>query len=173
MNISIANSWVDIVTCVAMLVGGIYAWIQWRKSRVISRNIFLQGLLKDIGDYEDVWRALTAKYGGESKDRFDFEDQVKVDTLLRHYSQVCFMKASGAISSQEFVFFAFRIRQILSNEIIARYLSELALLPEVSNCGDHPFAPLVFEGSGMNIQSMKEICKVLQRSKTRRVKVTW
>lgn len=170
MNIPIANSWVDIVTCVAMLIGGIYAWIQWRKSRVISRNMFLQGLLKDIGDYEDVWRALTAKYGGESKDRFDFEDQVKVDTLLRHYSQVCFMKASGAISSQEFVFFAFRIRQILSNEIIPRYLSELASLPEVSSCGDHPFGPLVAEGCSMNIQSMKDIFGVLRSSKNRRIK---
>ena len=112
-NILIAESWIDIVTCVAMLVGGIYAWIQWKKSRVVSRNIFLQGLLKDFNVYEVKWQKIVSSLVFSGDWRKDSETRIAMEELLRFYSQICYKKTCGAISVGEFAFFAFRIHQVL------------------------------------------------------------
>lgn len=112
-KIPLAESWIDIVTCVAMLVGGIYAWIQWKKSRVVSRNIFLRGLLKDFNVYEGKWQKILSSLVVGGDWRKDSGNRIEMEELLRFYSQICHKKVSGAISADEFAFFAFRIHQVL------------------------------------------------------------
>ena len=162
-KIPLAESWVDIVTCAAMLVGGIYAWIQWRKSRVVSRNIFLQGLLKDFNVYEVKWQKelpLLAVKGDWCK---DVETRVAVEELLRFYSQICYKKTCGAISGGEFAFFAFRIHQVLKNEAVEEYLERLANDPSSRDVADYPYAPLIQEGCEIGLDFAKKIVKKLER----------
>ena len=141
-NILIAESWIDIVTCVAMLVGGIYAWIQWKKSRVVSRNIFLQGLLKDFNVYEVKWQKILSSLvvGGDWCK--DSGHRIEMEELLRFYSQICHKKVSGAISADEFAFFAFRVHQVLQNEVVVEYLEMLANDSGKRGVADYPYCTL-------------------------------
>lgn len=159
MNIPLAESWIDIVTCVAMLVGGIYAWIQWRKSRAVSRNIFLQGLLKDFNGYEVKWQKILSSLVVSGYWRKDSETRIAVEELLRFYSQICYKKTCGAISVGEFAFFAFRIHQVLQNESVVECLEMLANVPGKRGVMDYPYSPLIQEGCEIGLEFAKAIWK--------------
>ena len=156
-TIPIAGSWVDIVTLIAMLIGGIYAWIQWRKSRVVSRNIFLQGLLKDFNVYEVKCQKILSSLLVNGNWRKDSETRIVLEELLRFYSQICHKKISGAISADEFAFFAFRIHQVLRNETVAEYLEMLANDSGKQDAADYPYSPLIQEGCEIGLDFAKAI----------------
>lgn len=156
-TIPIAESWVDIVTLVAMLIGGVYAWIQWRKSRVVSRNIFLQGLLKDFNVYEVKWQKILSSLVASGNWRKDSELRIEMEELLRFYSQICHKKISGAISADEFAFFAFRIHQVLRNEVVAEYFEMLANDSGKRGAADYPYSPLIQEGCEIGLDFAKAI----------------
>lgn len=156
-TIPIAESWVDIVTLFAMLIGGVYAWIQWRKSRVVSRNIFLQGLLKDFNVYEVKWQKILSSLVVSANWSKDSETRIALEELLRFYSQICHKKISGAISTDEFAFFAFRIHQVLRNETVAEYLEMLANDSDKQGAADYPYSPLIQEGCVIGLDFAKAI----------------
>ena len=161
-NVPIAESWIDIVTCVAMLVGGIYAWIQWRKSRVVSRNIFLQGLLKDFNVYEVRWQKIVSSLVFSGDWRKDSETRIAMEELLRFYSQICYKKTCGAISVGEFAFFAFRIHQVLQNEDVVKCLEMLANDSGKRGMEDFPYSPLIQEGCEIGLDFAKAIQEKLK-----------
>ena len=161
-KIPLAESWIDIVTCVAMLVGGIYAWIQWRKSRVVSRNIFLQGLLKDFNVYEVRWQKIVSSLVFSGDWRKDSETRIAMEELLRFYSQICYKKTCGAISVGEFAFFAFRIHQVLQNEDVVKYLEMLANDSGKRGMEDFPYSPLIQEGCEIGLDFAKAIQEKLK-----------
>ncbi len=161
---------VEIATLCFAIIGGTFAWWQWRRSCRVSRAEHLNAILErysDKGMINLFYRLVNnTTYGGEDSDVFypgglrfqDVKDKTKdeeragyvirendVDAMLLMFSQICYEHERGTISKVEFDFFCFQIRRTLAHKQFKQYLLDFATYCGKFGIG-YPFLALAREG---------------------------
>lgn len=122
----------DILTfasLVLVVIGGFFAYWQWRKSVSLKRADYINDLTENLRtdkaiskaiylfDYDDIW--YTEEFHGNT----DLE--LAIDKTLSYFSYICYLKKQKIISENEFLFFKYEIERILTNSQTKNYLYNL------------------------------------------------
>lgn len=112
-KIELVKAAVSILSLVTVIVGGIFAFIQWKRSQALKRADYINELnekmrgdsaLQDFVymiDYGKSWYSKEFHKGGEL--------EKNVDKSLAYFSYVCYLKEEKIINDKEFQFFEYRI----------------------------------------------------------------
>lgn len=119
----------DICSMLLVIVGGGFAYYQWKRSVALKRAEFINELTEKIRtdeyirdvlylfDYDEYWYSI------------DFHDsgvlELKVDKTLSYFSYICYLKKQRLISNKEFRFFEYEVDRILENEQVQDYFYNL------------------------------------------------
>lgn len=119
----------DICSMLLVIVGGGFAYYQWKRSVALKRAEFINELTEKIRtdeyirdvlylfDYDEYWYSI------------DFHDsgvlELKVDKTLSYFSYICYLKNQRLISNKEFRFFEYEVDRILENEQVQDYFYNL------------------------------------------------
>jgi len=122
----------DIIASISLflvVIGGIFAFFQWRKNLLLKRADYINELtekirtdvdIKDtiyIFDYSEPWY--------DQNFHSSKELEIKVDKTLSYFSYICYLKANRIISEKEFGFFKYEIKRILINPYVQDYFYNL------------------------------------------------
>lgn len=117
------------VSLLLVIVGGIFAYYQWRRNVLLKRANYINELTEKIRtddsiryavyllDYGDIW------YSGQFHGSGELE--LKIDKTLTYFSYICYLKKQHIISGKEFSFFKYEIERILMNQQTQDYLYNL------------------------------------------------
>lgn len=120
---------VSIISLLLVIIGGIFAYYQWRRDIALKRANYINELtekfrtdksVKDVVyllDYGNHW--YSQKFHGSGK------LELKMDKTLSYFSYICYLKKQKIISNKEFDFFKYEIERILENEQIQDYFFNL------------------------------------------------
>jgi hypothetical protein len=132
MTLSLEITISDIISCVSVLVviiGGWFAYYQWRKNIFLKRadyineltekirtDEFIKSTIYDI-EYNTPWYSKEFHHGGEN--------ELRIDKTLSYFSYICYLKKQRIITNREFHFFKYEIMRILVNPQIQDYFYNL------------------------------------------------
>lgn len=120
---------ISAVSAVLVVIGGLFAFVQWRKNVALKRASYINELtekirtdpdIKDIVylfDYEDRWYSSHFHGSGEL--------ERKVDKTLSYFSYICYLKNQKLINKKDFKFFQYEIDRILINPDVQDYFYNL------------------------------------------------
>lgn len=120
---------VSILSFIAVVIGGVFALYQWRKTVVLKRADYIKDLTEKIRtdddivdviyllDYDDEW------YNNEFHGNKILER--KFDRTFAFFSYICYLHKQKIISNKEFVFFKYNINRILMNNQVQDYFYNL------------------------------------------------
>lgn len=159
-------NWVEIATFCSVVIGGAFAWWQWRQACRVSRAEHLNTILERYHDKKmtDLFYRLVSNppQGGEGSEVFyqgefhfqtikgkkspeDDIDENDIDSMLTLLSQICYEHECGTISKDEFAFFSYHIWRTLAHKQFKQYQLDFA-----EYCGKHkigcPYLALIREG---------------------------
>lgn len=112
-----------------VIIGGIFAYYQWRRSVSLKRASYINELTEKIRsdsdikdciylfDYDTDW--YSAQFHG------DEELELKIDKTLSYFSYICYLKRQRIISKREFKFFQYEVERILMNPGVQDYFFNL------------------------------------------------
>lgn len=119
----------SIISIILVIIGGIFAYYQWRRNVSLKRASYINELtekirsdpdIKDVVylfDYDPNW--YSAQFHGNSA------LELKVDKTLSYFSYICYLKKQRIISKKEFRFFQYEVERILMNSGIQDYFYNL------------------------------------------------
>lgn len=130
------------ITLLFSVVGGIFAYIQWRKSNEYKRSEFVKDIVTKMRDDEDiafVTEIIDWNSGLSYDGKFHFTSEIaeqqkqipekqlfqKIDKTLSHCSYVCYLKSKKIILNGDMAFFEYAIKRLIDNPHIANYLYSL------------------------------------------------
>ncbi len=119
---------IPIISCIAVIVGGVFALVQWRKNVAVRKAEFFERLIEHYNqsdiqeslycmDYDNDW--YTKEFHNGSK------TEQQMDKTLAFFSYLCYLNESKLISDREFNFFAYDINIMLENEQLCDYMYNL------------------------------------------------
>lgn len=176
-------SWVDVVTLLSVIVGGGFAWWQWRQSCRVRRaehlNVILSRYDTQATSIHFYQLINNTTYGGTDGDLFylgglRFRDVMEgnrrvivsekdIDSMLLMFSQICYEQQNETISNTEFAFFCYQIRRTLAHRQIKQYLYDYA-----EYCTQYkiafPYRALVREGKNVDAAHYERVMVLLNAS---------
>lgn len=134
---------IESISLVLIIVGGIFAYYQWRKSVNLKRADYINELTEKIRTDESIKETIYIfdyDIPWYSKDfHGSMETELKVDKTLSYFSYICYLKKQKIISKKEFKFFEYEIKRTLINNQVQDYLYNLYHFANKFN------VPLTFE----------------------------
>ena len=133
LSLNIANSWVEIFAFASVLIGGVWALLQWRRSIEDRRSHMLFDVLKFYFDSR-IYDTFTTYIDHPSKEDSEFwnglkfnppQVEQKIDEMLLFFSNVCYQKKKGFLPRKEGTLFRYQLVQILSDPQIRDYMAWL------------------------------------------------
>ena len=137
LPLNMANSWIEIFAFAGVLIGGVWALLQWRRSIQDRRSHMLFELLKfyfesriydTFTTYIDHPRTHLSEEEREFWTGLKFyspEVEQKIDEMLLFFSNVCYQKKKGFLPRNEGTIFRYQLVQILSDSQIRDYMAWL------------------------------------------------
>jgi ribosomal protein S20 len=137
LPLNMANSWVEIFAFAGVLIGGVWALLQWRRSIQDRRSHMLFEMLKfyfesriydTFTTYIDHPRTHLSEEEREFWTGLKFyspEVEQKIDEMLLFFSNVCYQKKKGFLPRNEGTIFRYQLVQILSDSQIRDYMAWL------------------------------------------------
>lgn len=137
------SDWISALSFIAVVVGGIFALLQWNKSNIYKRGEIVQKLIKKVRDDEDIAAVMAmidwdedfyydGKFGFKNhssrsslhniseEDLFD-----KIDKTLSHFSYICYLYFQHTLTKKDMRNFEYELRRLVDNEHISNYLFSL------------------------------------------------
>ena len=127
-------NWVEVATLVSIIVGGLFAWWQWRRSLAISKVEMLRSLVEKYESEEvrqffyeciDSEGSLWWDEHCQRKDAEDVKFEREVDGFLSLFDNLCYLYFTGLIDEVEFNSFGYQVQRLLKNEQTSKYLEWL------------------------------------------------
>ena len=133
----------ELISLVIAIIGGSFALYQWTKSNTYKRGDIVESLIETINDDQDIatimdicdWNdgfIYNGKFSiSKAASRSDLvgmsseELFKKIDRTLAHFSYICYLKSSKALTKKEMRIFNYKIRRLADNMHIANYLFSL------------------------------------------------
>lgn len=120
---------ISLLTFIGVVVGGIFALIQWRKGTALKRAEYIKELTEKIRTDEDIFKTIyifdygVQWYSSKFHQGGDIERQV--DRTLAYFSYILYLRNEKLISKKEFSFFSYDIERILCNNQLQDYFYNL------------------------------------------------
>lgn len=134
----IARTWLDIVVwiggLVTAIVGIVWRLYQANKANKIKRAEMLRNLI-DQYNSEAICKSINAIVEqrvvfGSERGLYIGEDKTKsmmlAESALLFFSNVCYLKKTSLLTGDEFAFFEWRLRKIMSNQCVSDYVRSLS-----------------------------------------------
>jgi hypothetical protein len=124
LPLNMANSWVEIFAFAGVLIGGVWALLQWRRSIQDRRSHMLFEMLKfyfesRIYDTFTTYIDHPEKHLSEEecefwngKEFYSPEVEQKIDEMLLFFSNVCYQKKKGFLPRSEGTIFRYQLVEI-------------------------------------------------------------
>lgn len=150
LPLNMANSWVEIFAFAGVLIGGVWALSQWRRSIQDRRSHMLFEMLKfyfesRIYDTFTTYIDHPEKHLSEEecefwngKEFYSPEVEQKIDEMLLFFSNVCYQKKKGFLPRKEGTIFRYQLVEILADPQIRDYMRWLKVIAKAS----YPFGEL-------------------------------
>ena len=120
---------ISLLTFIGVVVGGIFALIQWRKSTALKRAEYIKELTEKIRTDKDIFETIYMfDYGAQwynAKFHQGGDIERTVDRTLAYFSYILYLKNEKLISKKEFLFFRYDIERILCNSQLQDYFYNL------------------------------------------------
>lgn len=117
---------ISIVSAVFILFGGLFTFIQWKKSVRIRRADYINELTEKIRSDEDIKNIIYLfEYGGEwysGEFHGSGKLECQVDKTLSYFSYICYLRKQYIITKKEFMFFKYELEHLLMNNQVLDYL---------------------------------------------------
>ena len=115
---TLANTWLEVVTWGATLIGGTFALIKWREDRAVTRAEHLERLLKrygELGVKQKLKDLEEVEFESECEDQPSSQSESFTE-VFDFLSYVYYLNANGVITNCEFAMFRHEIVSFLENE---------------------------------------------------------
>ena len=122
------NQYSGAISLIFALIGGVFVYIQWKKSLKIKRADFINSLLEKIRFDKDLQHAMYVVdyvpnwYG---KDFHGGELEPLMDRLFCCLDYICYLKQTHNISCKEFNAFRYDVHRVCVSKSAAAYLWNL------------------------------------------------
>lgn len=119
---------ISLLTFIGVVVGGIFALIQWKKSIALKRAEYIKELTEKIRTDEDIFKTIYMFDYGVQWYNSEFHQSEKervVDRTLAYFSYILYLRNEKLISKKEFSFFSYDIERILRNNQLQDYFYNL------------------------------------------------
>jgi len=118
-----------IVSIILVIVGGLFAYYQWRKSLSLKRASYINDLTEKIRTDSDIKEIIYNLDYGVLWYNENFhgsgELEAKIDRTLSYFTYICYLKRQRIITKKEFKFFEYEIERILTNNQVQNYFYNL------------------------------------------------
>lgn len=141
------------ISIIFALFGGVFVYIQWKKSLKIKRADFINSLLEKNRYDKDVQEAMyTVDYMPYwyGEDFHGGELEHSMDRLFGCINNICYLKETGNISSKEFSVFRYDVHRVCTSYSAQVYLWNLYHFSQAQKT-DFPFLYLINYGIKENI----------------------
>ena len=127
------------ITCLGMIVGGIFALVQWHTTNKCKRNDILKPLVDNVrsnGQIAEIMSKIDWQDGFEYDGSFILTDGTDspaardklfrdIDETLAVFNYICYLRHCRSLREAEMQFFNYEIRRLFSNPHICNYLYSL------------------------------------------------
>ncbi len=117
---------ISIVSAVFILLGGLFTFIQWKKTVRIKRADYINELTEKIRSDKDIKNIIYLfEYGNEWYSRSFHGSgnlECQVDKTLSYFSYICYLRKQHIITKKEFMFFKYELEHLLMNHQVLDYL---------------------------------------------------
>ena len=132
MKLNLEVSIGDIVSAVSLtlaIIGGIFAYYQWKKNTLLKRAEYINELTEKIRTDKDISETVYILDYGKPWYSREFhgsgENERKMDKTLSYFSYICYLKKQKIITKKEFTFFKYEAIRILQSLQIQDYFYNL------------------------------------------------
>ena len=124
------DGYLNAVYIVLVIIGGIFAGIQWHVSNKIKRAEFIDDIIAKLSFDKGLARTMyMIEYSNYLKkpwydDNFHTGSDLEfdVDKLLSYMSYICYLKKTKNIKNEEFKFLQYEIVRVCSSKDVQTYL---------------------------------------------------
>lgn len=117
---------ISIISTVFILFGGLFTFMQWKKSTRIKRADYINELTEKIRTDKDIKNTIYLfEYGTEwysQEFHGSGELECQVDKTLSYFSYICYLSKQRIITKKEFMFFKYELEHLLMNSQVLDYL---------------------------------------------------
>lgn len=122
----------DLIAALSLLfaiIGGIFAYYQWRKSVLFKRAAYINELTEKTRTDTDIQETIYLFDYGEKWYSENFHEsgklERKIDKTLAYFSYISYLKKHHLITRSDFAFFQYEIERILVNCDVQDYFYNL------------------------------------------------
>ena len=172
LGMAFASSWMDMVETLFVIMGGVFAYYQWRRDQR-SRCADLYGQLVSIFTSDEIFHAFEELIDRDGlsdveveKNRSEISQDkqiVRLDKVLMFLNQVCYLYGNKMIGEKEFQSFRYPMLRTLSNKKVLKYIE--GLKSEFAN--DFMYDSLMAYAEKIEIREQKKACCELNEAKWR------
>lgn len=130
------TDYIDFFMLLSVIIGGIFALIQWTKANRNRRAEFVLNLIEKLYNDQDIASTIylfeydREWYKGKFHNDMNKKLEPKVDKTLYYLSYICYLRCNNLISKKDFNFFDYIIKRMAQNPSDQEYLSFLQNLSE-------------------------------------------
>ena len=152
----------SLITILFAVLGGVFAYAQWRKSIRLRRSEFINQIIEKLRFDEDMVKAVyLIDYNDDwYHERFHDESQeeILIDKLFSYLTYICYLIETKNITKREFQIFDYELRSACECPSTQAYLWNLYWFSKSRNsiC---PFQYLIDYGITHNIISIEDFRK--------------
>ena len=121
-------NWTDIISLSFVVIGGLFAFWQWRNSLKLKRAEYVKSLLDEIKTNKNIVNYLfdydAEKWYGPSFHNSE-ELERKIDLTLDYYSYICYLYNHRIIKQADFNCFKYDVERIITNHQFIDYCYNL------------------------------------------------
>ena len=120
------TEFLNVLTIILSVIGGIVALIQWNDSNKLKRAEYVNNLFKEFNNNADIKQVLynidydIPWYNDDFHNGGEIEQST--DEALNYYSYICYLYKTGLIKTKEFDFYKYQIERVLKNKEVQNYL---------------------------------------------------
>ncbi|MBD5115626.1 MAG: hypothetical protein HDT46_10610 [Ruminococcaceae bacterium] len=129
------NNWtidsiLSFLSIIIAIVGGIFAYKQWRYSNKTKRADFINQIISKLRFDKEMAETMNViDYGNEwYNDKFHNQNnglEKRMDNLLSYLSYICYLKKEKHIGKREFCIFEYEVNRVCSSPSVKCYLWNL------------------------------------------------
>jgi len=110
------DNWLTLISLLFIVVGGLFAYAQWRKDQRIKRAEFIRPILEKLRFDEELSKTMYMVEYGEDWYDLSFHSNGKlessIDKLFSNLDYICYLKLTDNITKTEFKVFRYEIHRV-------------------------------------------------------------
>lgn len=124
------DNWLTLSSIILVIIGGIFALVQWMASNKIKRAEFINQIIDKLRFDKDMAKTMYVvdyDYNWYNQDFHNSNDESEflIDKLLSYLSYICYLHATGNIKKEEFKILQYELNRACISPCVQSYLWNL------------------------------------------------